>query len=60
MDVPTIHIADPLIFPLPKHFCGRVLIKDDFFLLQTGSFLTDFFRLVWLKNSENRECESSG
>ena len=43
VDVPTIHGADPLIFPLPKHFCGRALIKDDFFLLHTGSYLTNFF-----------------
>jgi len=28
VDVPTIHSADPLIFPLPKHFCGRVHFPD--------------------------------
>jgi len=44
VDVLTIHSADPLIFPLPKHFCGRVHCPDErgFFLLQTGSFLTNF------------------
>jgi hypothetical protein len=29
VDVPTIHSADPLIFPLPKHFCGRVHSPDE-------------------------------
>jgi hypothetical protein len=36
VDVPTIHNADPLIFPLPKHFCGWVHCPDEkcfFFLL---------------------------
>jgi hypothetical protein len=23
------HSADPLIFPLPKHFCGRVHCSDE-------------------------------
>jgi hypothetical protein len=29
VDVPTIHSVDPLIFPLPKHFCGRVHCPDE-------------------------------
>jgi hypothetical protein len=33
-----------------------VLMKDDFFLLQTGSFLTNFFYLVWLKDWNNYYC----
>ena len=44
VDVPTIHCAYPLIFPLPQHFCGRVHCPDErlvFFLLQTGSFFTN-------------------
>jgi hypothetical protein len=55
VDVPAIHSADPLIFPLPKHFCGQVHCPDErwFFLLQTGSFLSIFFRLVWLKDLNN-------
>jgi hypothetical protein len=33
---------------------GRiVLMKDDLFLFQTGSFLTNFVRLVWLKDWNN-------
>jgi len=28
-------------------------MKDDFFLLETGSFLTNFFRLVRLKDWNN-------
>jgi len=28
-------------------------MKDDFFLLQTGSFLMSFFCLVWLKDWNN-------
>jgi hypothetical protein len=47
VDVPTIHSADPLIFPLPKQFYGRVHCPDErsffFFFLQTGPFLTHFF-----------------
>jgi hypothetical protein len=29
LDVPTIHSADPLIFPLPKHFCELVHCPDE-------------------------------
>jgi len=29
LDVPTIHSADPLIFPLPKHFCWWVHCPDE-------------------------------
>jgi hypothetical protein len=29
VDVPTVHSANPLIFPLPKHFCGRVHCPDE-------------------------------
>jgi len=29
VDVPRIHSADPLIFSLPKHFCGRVHCPDE-------------------------------
>jgi hypothetical protein len=45
VDVPTIHSADPLIFLLPNYFVGgfMVLMRDDFFLLQTGPFLMNFF-----------------
>jgi hypothetical protein len=49
------HSADPLIFPLPKHFCGRVHCSDErwVFLLQTGVSFTNFFLLVWLKDWNN-------
>ena len=29
VDVPNICSANPLIFPLPKHLCGRVLCLDE-------------------------------
>jgi len=29
VDVPTIHSADPLIFPLPKYFFGQVHCPDE-------------------------------
>jgi len=29
VDVSKIHSADPLIFLLPKHFCGRVRCPDE-------------------------------
>jgi hypothetical protein len=29
VDVPTVHSAYPLIFPLPKHFCGWVHCPDE-------------------------------
>jgi hypothetical protein len=29
VNVPTIHSTDPLIFPLPKHFRGRVHCADE-------------------------------
>jgi hypothetical protein len=29
VDVPTIHSADPLIFPLAKHFCGWVHFPNE-------------------------------
>jgi hypothetical protein len=29
VDVPTILSTDPLIFPLPKHFCGQVHCPDE-------------------------------
>jgi len=29
VDVPTIHSTDPLIFPLPKHFCRQVHCPDE-------------------------------
>ena len=40
VNLPTIHSADPLIFPLPKQFVGGciVLMKDDFFFCKPGLF----------------------
>jgi len=29
VDVPKIRTADPLIFPLPKHFCGQMHCPDE-------------------------------
>jgi len=29
VDIPTIHSADPLIFPLPKHCHGQVHCPDE-------------------------------
>jgi hypothetical protein len=55
VDVPTLHSADPLIFPLPKHFCGRVNCPDEktiFFFCKPGLF-SRTFRLVWLKEWNN-------
>jgi hypothetical protein len=55
VDISTFRSADPLIFTLPKDFCGRVHCPDErwVFLLQTGSFLMYFFYLVWLKDWNN-------
>ena len=55
VDVPTIHSADPLIFPFPKHFCGRVHCPDEiwFFSFANRVFSHEFFRLVWLKGWNN-------
>jgi hypothetical protein len=54
VDVPTVHGADPLIFPLPKHFCGRVYCSDErWFFLANRVFSHEFFRLVWLKDWNN-------
>jgi len=50
VDVQTIHSADPLIFPLPKHFCGRVQCPDErwFFFFANRVPSHEFFRLVRL------------
>jgi len=55
VDVPTVHSADTLIFPLPKHFCGRVHCPDErwFFSFANRVFSHEFFRLVWLKDWNN-------
>ena len=52
IDVPTIHSADPLIFPWPKYFCGRVHCPDErlFFSSANRVFSHIFFCLVWLKD----------
>jgi len=45
----------PYISHCQNTFVGGciVLMKDYFFLLQTRSFLTNFFHLVWLKDLNN-------
>ena len=54
VDVPTIHSADPLIFPLPKHFFGQVLCPDERrFFFANRVFYHEIFRLVWLKDWNN-------
>jgi len=55
VDVPTIHSADPLIFPLSKHFCGWVHCPDErwFSSFANQVFSHEFFCLVWLKDWNN-------
>jgi len=46
VDVPTIHSADPLIFPLPNTSVGgcTVLMKDDYFFVdRVGNHLAQSF-----------------
>jgi hypothetical protein len=54
VDVPTIHSVDPLIFALPKQFCGQVHCPDErCFSFGNRIFSHEFFRLAWLKDWNN-------